>query len=163
GCDGAGPEVTTRNGAGVASETGVVQAPVTTAAKRQVIRARQPAIARKRHSSAAMNPSCNGPNRVPFVTAPLRSSQLSIATLREGTPAIAAVDSSARLFPMPRTLMHVAIAVVVLSFTPLTASAQRESATLVGTVRDASGLVMPGVTVEVTSPVLIERSKSTQT
>src|SRR5262249_8206886 len=64
---------------------------------------------------------------------------------------------------MLRTFTHIAVALVLLSFTPLTALAQRESAALVGTVRDASGLVMPGVTVEVTSPVLIERSKSTQT
>jgi hypothetical protein len=41
---------------------------------------------------------------------------------------------------------------------PATASAQ---ATLAGLVRDASGAVLPGVTVEATSPVLIEKVRTT--
>ena len=36
-------------------------------------------------------------------------------------------------------------------------------ASIVGTVRDASGAVLPGVTVEASSPVLIEKSRSTTT
>ena len=34
-------------------------------------------------------------------------------------------------------------------------------ASIVGTVRDASGAVLPGVTVEASSPVLIEKTRST--
>src|SRR6266446_6926138 len=34
---------------------------------------------------------------------------------------------------------------------------------LAGTVKDASGAVLPGVTVEVSSPVLIEKTRSAQT
>src|SRR5437016_530160 len=37
------------------------------------------------------------------------------------------------------------------------------SATVVGVVRDTSGAVLPGVTVEVTSPALIERVKTATT
>jgi hypothetical protein len=44
---------------------------------------------------------------------------------------------------------------------PLTASAQTSA--ISGTVRDASGGVLPGVTVEVSSPALIEKSRSTVT
>ena len=36
-------------------------------------------------------------------------------------------------------------------------------ASIVGTVRDASGAVLPGVTVEASSPVLIEKTRSTVT
>ena len=43
---------------------------------------------------------------------------------------------------------------------PISAFAQ---ATLTGTVRDASGSVMPGVTVEASSDALIEKSRSTVT
>src|SRR6478672_469712 len=44
---------------------------------------------------------------------------------------------------------------------PHTASAQVGS--IAGVVRDASGAVLPGVTVEVTSPALIEKVRSTTT
>ena len=43
------------------------------------------------------------------------------------------------------------------------ALAQSSSAAIVGLVRDATGAALPAVTVEVTSPALIERSKSTIT
>src|SRR5687768_12183870 len=43
---------------------------------------------------------------------------------------------------------------------PLVAQAQ---ATLAGVVRDASGAVLPGVTVEASSPVLIEKSRTAVT
>jgi hypothetical protein len=43
---------------------------------------------------------------------------------------------------------------------PAVASAQ---ATLAGTVRDTSGAVLPGVTVEAASPVLLERVRTTVT
>src|SRR5688572_7296203 len=54
-----------------------------------------------------------------------------------------------------RTL--VAVACVVLA--PVIASAQ--TSTISGTVRDASGGVLPGVTIEVASPVLIEKVRTT--
>ena len=38
-----------------------------------------------------------------------------------------------------------------------------QGATLAGVVRDTSGAVLPGVTVEVSSPALIERVRSTVT
>jgi hypothetical protein len=55
-------------------------------------------------------------------------------------------------------LVLVALAVVV--GVPWVASAQ---ATLSGIVRDTSGAVLPGVTVEASSPVLIEKSRNTLT
>ena len=51
-----------------------------------------------------------------------------------------------------------ATAIVVLA--PSLAFAQ---ATLAGTVRDSSGAVLPGVTVEASSPALIERTRSAVT
>src|ERR1041384_5014978 len=56
-----------------------------------------------------------------------------------------------------RTLVAVA-----LLFAPAGAFAQ-DSATIAGTVRDASGAVLPGVTVEASSPVLIEKVRSVTT
>ena len=53
-----------------------------------------------------------------------------------------------------------------LALMPLAASAARaqsSSASLVGVVRDPSGAALPGVTVEVSSPALIERVKTTIT
>src|SRR5262245_40139732 len=64
---------------------------------------------------------------------------------------------------MRHHLTRIAVALTMLSTFPPGAFAQRESAALVGTVRDESGLVVPGVTVEATSPALIERSKTTVT
>ena len=44
-----------------------------------------------------------------------------------------------------------------------TASAQSSNGSIVGAVKDASGAVLPGVTVEVASPVLIERTRAAVT
>src|SRR5438477_1477359 len=44
-----------------------------------------------------------------------------------------------------------------------TASAQNSNGSIVGAVKDASGAVLPGVTVEVASPVLIERTRAAVT
>src|SRR5436190_19583247 len=52
------------------------------------------------------------------------------------------------------------LAVLVLLLLPATAFAQ---ATLTGTVHDASGAVLPGVTVEASSPALIEKIKTAVT
>jgi hypothetical protein len=53
------------------------------------------------------------------------------------------------------------IAVLALVLTPVIASAQTSA--ISGTVKDASGGVLPGVTVEVSSPALIEKTRSTVT
>ncbi len=58
---------------------------------------------------------------------------------------------------MRSTVRCIALLAVVL--TPMIASAQ--TSTISGTVRDASGGVLPGVTVEVSSPALIEKTRST--
>src|SRR5438105_740324 len=57
------------------------------------------------------------------------------------------------------------VALVVIHFIPPSPALGQEatSATVVGVVRDTSGAVLPGVTVEVTSPALIERVKTTTT
>src|SRR5436189_947657 len=52
------------------------------------------------------------------------------------------------------------LALLVLLLLPATALAQ---ATLTGTVKDASGAVLPGVTVEASSPALIEKTKAAVT
>src|SRR5881296_2112317 len=52
------------------------------------------------------------------------------------------------------------IGALMLLFAASTASAQ---ATLAGTVKDTSGAVLPGVTVEAASPVLIEKVRSAVT
>ena len=59
---------------------------------------------------------------------------------------------------MPRTKLWILL--VALLGTPAVALAQ---ATITGTVRDASGAVLPGVTVEASSPALIEKVRSVVT
>src|SRR5690606_14140596 len=54
------------------------------------------------------------------------------------------------------------LAAVLLFLSPLSSRAQT-SAAIVGAVTDEQGSAIPGVTVEVTSPALIERTKSTVT
>src|SRR4051812_42640609 len=46
---------------------------------------------------------------------------------------------------------------------PATASAQGDLGAIAGVVRDGTGAVLPGVTVEVSSPALIERVRSAAT
>jgi len=53
------------------------------------------------------------------------------------------------------------IGVACLTLWPIVASAQ--TSTIAGTVKDASGAVLPGVTVEVASPALIEKVRSATT
>src|SRR5499433_3943451 len=53
-----------------------------------------------------------------------------------------------------------AVSVLALTLIPATARAQ---STLTGVVKDASGAVIPGVTVEAASPVLIEKTRSVVT
>ena len=52
---------------------------------------------------------------------------------------------------------------VVLVFTALAPAAAFAQATITGTVKDVSGAVLPGVTVEVSSPALIERVRTATT
>lgn len=51
----------------------------------------------------------------------------------------------------------------VIALLPGTAIAQQEQAAITGVVKDASGAVLPGVTVEAASPVLIEKVRSAVT
>ena len=64
-----------------------------------------------------------------------------------------------RLAPRARHVLGCVVVAVVLA----SASAASAQATLTGTVRDDTGSVLPGVTVEATSPVLIERARSAVT
>src|SRR6478735_3672313 len=58
-----------------------------------------------------------------------------------------------------RSLTVRCFVLLVILFAPVVASAQTSA--ISGTVRDASGAVLPGVTVEVSSPALIEKTRST--
>src|SRR6266704_1640077 len=59
-----------------------------------------------------------------------------------------------------RTLRHILYVLAIVLGLPIAAFAQ---ASLAGVVKDASGAVMPGVTVEAASPVLIEKVRSVTT
>ena len=59
-----------------------------------------------------------------------------------------------------RRIRAACIVFAVLVLVPSVASAQ---ATITGVVKDTSGAVLPGVTVEAASPILIERVRSTVT
>src|SRR4051812_15621147 len=57
------------------------------------------------------------------------------------------------------SLRHVAFVIGLLIVAPAVATAQ----SIAGTVKDASGAVIPGVTVEAASPALIEKVRSVTT
>src|ERR1700680_182504 len=57
-------------------------------------------------------------------------------------------------------MTRVTVVLLVLLLLPAVASAQ---ATITGVVKDTSGAVLPGVTVEASSPVLIEKVRSVVT
>jgi hypothetical protein len=59
-----------------------------------------------------------------------------------------------------RTILRTAILAILAGFLPTAAWAQ---VALAGTVKDASGAVLPGVTVEAASPALIEKTRSAVT
>jgi hypothetical protein len=61
-----------------------------------------------------------------------------------------------------RALVRLASLVALLALAPTAVFAQVQ-ATLTGTVKDTSGAVLPGVTVEASSPVLIEKTRSAVT
>ena len=56
--------------------------------------------------------------------------------------------------------VRVALAAIVALLAPVAASAQGDRASIVGSVQDSSGAVLPGVSVEASSPALIELAKS---
>ena len=60
-----------------------------------------------------------------------------------------------------RTLARISVGAALLMLLPATASAQTSS--IAGTVKDTSGAVLPGVTVEASSPALIEKVRSVTT
>src|SRR5262245_56641350 len=64
---------------------------------------------------------------------------------------------------MSRVLKGVAVVVISAGvfWLQAIAMAQGDRASIVGLVQDASGAVLPGVTVEASSPALIEQSRST--
>src|SRR4029450_9812933 len=61
---------------------------------------------------------------------------------------------------MKRVLLRGAAALLLLALLPVAAFAQ---ASITGVVKDTSGAVLPGVTVEAASPVLIEKTRATVT
>src|ERR1700722_15363881 len=60
-------------------------------------------------------------------------------------------------------LRRVLFVVVALTILPASGFAQNANASISGTVKDASGAVLPGVTVEASSPVLIEKVRTSIT
>jgi Carboxypeptidase regulatory-like domain len=63
---------------------------------------------------------------------------------------------------MRRVVLCMAVVCAAVLFVPRTSSAQ-DRAAIAGVVRDTSGSVMPGVLVEVSSPALIEKTRSVTT
>src|SRR4030095_8838039 len=59
-----------------------------------------------------------------------------------------------------RLMMQRLLRVIVLTSVALMPATAFAQASIVGTVRDASGAVLPGVTVEASSPALIEKARS---
>src|SRR6185295_11401240 len=60
----------------------------------------------------------------------------------------------------PHRLLVAALLTLLAVLGPSIAFAQSEGASIVGQVQDTSGAVMPGVTVEASSPALIEKVRS---
>ena len=60
-----------------------------------------------------------------------------------------------------RTFARIIVGVACFVLLPVVASAQTSQ--IAGTVKDASGAVLPGVTVEAASPALIEKVRSVVT
>src|SRR5215471_17151062 len=58
------------------------------------------------------------------------------------------------------TRLRLAAAVLTLACVALVPRAAHAQSAIAGTVKDATGAVLPGVTVEAASPVLIEKSKT---
>src|SRR5262245_39641616 len=61
---------------------------------------------------------------------------------------------------MARRLIITCIAALVSVWLAAATASAQDASTIVGVVRDTSGAVLPGVTVEAASPVLIEKTRS---
>ena len=59
-----------------------------------------------------------------------------------------------------RAVRFGAVLLLLLALVPAFAAAQGQSGSIAGVVKDATGAVLPGVTVEVSSPALIEKTRS---
>src|SRR5215471_12640130 len=59
-----------------------------------------------------------------------------------------------------RGVVRVVVLLALAACVPSMAAAQGVLASITGVVKDASGAVLPGVTVEVASPVLIEKTRT---
>jgi hypothetical protein len=57
-----------------------------------------------------------------------------------------------------RAIGRIAMAIAAVVFTASVVSAQTSQPSIAGVVKDTSGAVLPGVTVEASSPALIEKS-----
>src|SRR5438093_1465307 len=64
---------------------------------------------------------------------------------------------------MLRKACAVSLCVLVMLLAATPARAQKQNAAIAGVVKDATGAVLPGVTVEAASPVLIEKVRSALT
>src|SRR5258708_19088701 len=62
-----------------------------------------------------------------------------------------------------RGVLRLLVLFAAVGLIPAAVSAQGVRASITGVVKDASGAVLPGVTVEVSSPVLIEKTRSAVT
>src|SRR5438105_918788 len=62
-----------------------------------------------------------------------------------------------------RGVARLVLFLVAAALVPSAVSAQGVLASITGTVKDTSGAVLPGVTVEVASPVLIEKTRTAVT
>src|SRR5262252_9143506 len=56
-------------------------------------------------------------------------------------------------------VIRLGCALLLAALLPISAWAQGQTGTIAGNVKDASGAVLPGVTVEVASPALIEKTR----
>src|SRR5438105_772808 len=77
-----------------------------------------------------------------------------------GLPSNLRIEREEKEMTKAKFAAHIFVPLVVLAVVPSFASAQ---STISGVVRDTSGAVMPGVTVEAASEVLIEKSRTVVT
>src|SRR6266851_5268635 len=82
------------------------------------------------------------------------------ATVNRDLQLQVACFSSRRRKPMVRTKIVASLRVVVLGMLIMPAAAHAQNTGIAGVVKDVTGAVLPGVTVEATSPALIERVRS---
>src|SRR5262245_58689972 len=88
-----------------------------------------------------------------FLSAGQERHPVTIAALHRGRHSGLKGDSS----------MRVRVACIVVAMVALLPSAAHAQASITGVVKDSSGAVLPGVTVEASSPDLIEKSRTVVT